>query len=50
MDPDLRPRPVNPEEREETIPPPTGTLFFVMVYIMVMAGMWLAIFFEFLGR
>lgn len=50
MDPDLRPRPASPDSSDEPLPPPTGTLFFVMVYIMVMAGMWLAIFFEFLGR
>jgi hypothetical protein len=42
----------NPEhdEKEEELPLPTGTLFFMMIYLMVMAGMWLAIYFEFLGR
>jgi hypothetical protein len=35
---------------EEELPLPTGTLFFMMIFLMVMAGMWLAIYFEFLGR
>jgi hypothetical protein len=39
----------SPEEKEE-LPLPIGTLFFMMIFIMVMAGMWLAIYFEFLGR
>jgi hypothetical protein len=34
----------------EEIPLPVGTLFLMMIYIMVMAGMWLAMYFEFLGR
>lgn len=34
----------------EEVPAPVGTLFLLMVYLMVMAGMWLAIYFEFLGR
>jgi hypothetical protein len=44
-----------PESREAdaaeaSIPLPVGTLFLMMLYIMVMAGMWLAMYFEFLGR
>lgn len=35
---------------QEELPLPTGTLFFMMIYLMVMAGMWGAIYFEFLGR
>ncbi len=35
---------------DEELPLPTGTLFFMMIYLMVMAGMWGAIYFEFLGR
>lgn len=34
----------------EEVPAPVGTLFLLMVYLMIMAGMWLAIYFEFLGR
>jgi len=34
----------------EELPPPTGTLFLLMIYIMIMAGMWLSIYFEFIGR
>jgi hypothetical protein len=37
-------------ESTEEIPLPVGTLFLMMLYIMVMAGMWLAIYFEFMGR
>lgn len=37
-------------EGEEELPPPTGTLFLTMLYIMVVAGMWLSIYFEFIGR
>ncbi len=36
--------------REEEIPLPVGTLFLMMLYIMVMAGMWFGMYFEFLGR
>lgn len=41
-----------PEEPppEEDLPLPTGTLFFMMVFLMVMAGMWMAIYFDYLGR
>jgi hypothetical protein len=53
----LRHLPVNPESPntptphgEEELPPPTGTLFLLMLYIMVMAGMWFAIYFDFVGR
>jgi hypothetical protein len=42
--------PTQPPEQEEELPLPIGTLFFMMIFIMVMAGMWLAIYFEFLGR
>jgi hypothetical protein len=45
---------VNPEtpntSADEELPPPTGTLFLLMLYIMVMAGMWFAIYFDFIGR
>lgn len=37
-------------DESEELPLPTGTLFFMMLYLMVMAGMWAAIYFEFLGR
>ena len=43
-------KPPNPESSDEELPLPTGTLFFMMVFLMVMAGMWMAIYFEFLGR
>jgi len=42
--------PPQPSEDEEELPLPIGTLFFMMIFLMVMAGMWLAIYFEFLGR
>jgi hypothetical protein len=35
---------------EASLPLPVGTVFLMMLYIMVMAGMWLAMYFEFLGR
>jgi hypothetical protein len=35
---------------EDELPPPVGTLFLMMLYIMLLAGMWAAIYFEFLGR
>lgn len=35
---------------EKELPPPTGTLFLMMLYIMLLAGMWGAIYFDFLGR
>lgn len=35
---------------EEELPPPVGTLFLMMLYLMLLAGMWGAIYFEFLGR
>jgi hypothetical protein len=35
---------------EDELPPPVGTLFLMMLYIMLLAGMWSAIYFEFLGR
>lgn len=35
---------------EEDLPLPTGTLFFMMIFLMVMAGMWMAIYFDYLGR
>lgn len=34
----------------DDIPPPIGTLFFVMIYLMVMAGMWGAIYLLMLQR
>lgn len=45
-DENSRPEPA----REEEIPLPVGTLFLMMLYIMVMAGMWFGMYFEFLGR
>jgi hypothetical protein len=38
-----------PQDDEE-IPPPTGTLFLMMLFIMMIAGMWGGLYFEFLGR
>jgi hypothetical protein len=38
------------QELDQELPPPTGTLFLTMIYIMVLAGMWLSIYFEFIGR
>lgn len=38
------------EAAEDEIPLPIGTLFLMMLYIMVMAGMWFGMYFEFLGR
>ena len=40
----------NQESSDEELPLPTGTLFFMMVFLMVMAGMWMGIYFECLGR
>lgn len=34
----------------EELPLPIGTLFLTMLYIMVIAGMWASIYFEFIGR
>lgn len=39
-----------PDQGEGDLPLPVGTLFLMMLYIMVLAGMWGAIFFEFIGR
>lgn len=39
-----------PQTRSDDIPPPTGTLFFVTIYLMVMAGMWGAIYVLMLQR
>jgi hypothetical protein len=40
-----------PERSEaDELPPPTGTLFLMMLYIMILGGMWGAIYFEFIGR
>ena len=33
----------------EELPPPVGTLFLMMLYIMLLGGRWGAIYFEFLG-
>jgi hypothetical protein len=35
---------------EDELPPPTGTLFLMMLYVMLLAGMWGAIYFDFIGR
>lgn len=40
----------DPGEHEEELPPPTGTLFVMMLYLMVLAGMWGAIYWLFLER
>ena len=32
------------------VPPPTGTLFVLMLYIMVLAGMWSAVYWIMLQR
>ena len=37
------------QKDEEELPPPVGTLFVMMLYIMVLAGMWAAIYYQFLG-
>ena len=34
----------------DEIPPPTGTIFFVTLYLMAMAGMWGAIYILMLQR
>jgi hypothetical protein len=36
--------------RPDEIPPPVGTVFFVTIYLMVMAGLWGAIYFLMLER
>jgi hypothetical protein len=46
--PDNLPDESGPDDDE--IPLPIGTLFLMMIFLMVMAGMWLAMYFEFLGR
>jgi len=46
--PEHRPDEAGPDDDE--IPLPIGTLFLMMIFLMVMAGMWLAMYFEFLGR
>jgi hypothetical protein len=33
----------------EELPPPVGTLFLMMLYVMLLGGMWAAIYFQFLG-
>ncbi|MEX1257793.1 MAG: hypothetical protein WEG36_09250 [Gemmatimonadota bacterium] len=45
MDPD----PTKDRGNGDELPPPVGTLFLMMLYIMVLAGMWAAIYFQFLG-
>ncbi len=44
------PQRTDSDEQGEELPLPVGTLFLMMLYIMVMAGMWLGMYFEFLGR
>lgn len=44
------PGPDRPSIPDEEIPPPIGTLFFVTLYLMVMAGMWGAIYILMLER
>lgn len=38
------------DSAEDELPPPTGTLFVMMLYLMVLAGMWGAIYWMFLER
>lgn len=38
------------EHENDELPPPTGTLFVMMIYLMVLAGMWGAIYWLFLER
>ncbi len=45
---DAENRTTSPQDDE--LPPPVGTLFVLMLYIMVLAGMWGAIYLDFLGR
>ncbi len=40
----------NTTESDDELPPPVGTLFVLMIYIMALAGMWGAIYIDFLGR
>jgi hypothetical protein len=45
----VSPEPKKDRGDDEELPPPVGTLFVMMLYIMVLAGMWAAIYFQFLG-
>ncbi len=43
--------PTTPEQPQiDELPPPTGTLFLMMLFLMLIAGMWLGVFFQFIGR
>lgn len=44
---DVRPTPF-PEEEE--LPPPRGTLFVLTLYVMILAGMWSAVYWIMLQR
>jgi hypothetical protein len=46
--PESPPKPAS--HGDEELPPPTGTLFLLMLYIMVMAGMWFVIYLDLVGR
>ncbi|QDQ42300.1 hypothetical protein [Methylacidiphilum kamchatkense] len=35
---------------EKKIPPPVGTLFVLILYLAILVGMWLFMFFEMVGR
>lgn len=50
MERDLERGPGRDDAPPDELPPPVGTLFVMMLYIMLLAGMWGAIYFEFLGR
>lgn len=39
-----------PPPADDEIPPPIGTIFFVTVYLMAMAGMWGAVYILMLQR
>jgi hypothetical protein len=35
---------------EASLPPPRGALFIMLVYVLVLAGMWGAMYWQLLGR
>lgn len=43
------PRPASTPEEEE-MPPPRGTLFVLTLYVMILAGMWSAVYWIMLQR
>ncbi|ACD83109.1 hypothetical protein [Candidatus Methylacidiphilum infernorum] len=38
------------EKTEKKLPPPVGTLFLLILYLAILAGMWLFMYFEMLQR